>query len=80
MRLLGRASRLATHKLKWKKLGAALLEPFRRFNEGYSWYGRRNHRSTLFSWAALELVTTLRERGVGMPTPAQGAARNTAGN
>ncbi|HUQ53930.1 MAG TPA: hypothetical protein VM692_17005, partial [Gammaproteobacteria bacterium] len=67
MRLLGQASRFATRKLKWRKLGAALLQPFRRFNEGYSWYGSRNHRSTLYSWAAMELVGKLRERGVSVP-------------
>ena len=56
-----------TSRLGWKRLGAALLEPFSAFHEGYSWYGSRNHRSTLYSWAAMELVGKLRERGVGAP-------------
>jgi hypothetical protein len=80
MRVLGRASRIATHKLKWKKLGAALLGPFRRFNEGYSWYGSRNHRSTLYSWAISELVVRLRERGVGMSTIVQSPTARTTIN
>jgi hypothetical protein len=73
MRLLGTASRFARRR-KWQRSGAKLLEQFRRFNDGYSWYGRRNQRSTLYCWAATELVGKLRERGVGAPVPADGRA------
>ncbi|HUQ53884.1 MAG TPA: hypothetical protein VM692_16765 [Gammaproteobacteria bacterium] len=68
MRLLARAALLVKGRARLDKIRAALLEPFRRFNEGYSWYGRSNLRSTLYSWAAMELVTKLRERGIAEPT------------
>ena len=81
MRLLSRAGRLTRRRLGWQRIGTALLKPFWRFNEGYSWYGSRNYRSTLYSWAVMELVGKLQRRGLGAPNapkPAIAAAPRAA--
>ena len=70
MRLLARTGRIAKRRLHLKKIGAALFEQFWRFHDGYSWYGSRNYRCTLYSWAVMELVGKLRERGIGAPSAA----------
>jgi hypothetical protein len=83
MRLLSRAGGIAKRRLRSKKIEAALLKQFWRFHEGYSWYGRRNHRGTLYMWAVMELVSQLRARGLGTPvteTPIATAVRSTAVN
>lgn len=72
MRLLSRAAALAERALGSRKFHDAMLAQFRRFNEGYSWYGRRNHRSTLYAWAVMELVAKLRQRAAGAPAPPEG--------
>jgi hypothetical protein len=75
MRLLSRTGRIAKRKLGSEKVALAMLKRFRRFNEGYSWYGKRNHRSTLYSWASMELVAKLRARGIGARSVAPAHAK-----
>ena len=71
MRLLGGAGRIAKRRLHLKGIGAALLEQFWRFHDGYSWYGSRNYCCTLHLWAVMELVEKLHERGIGAPSAAK---------
>ncbi len=70
MRLLARSGRIAKRKLRANKIAATLRKLYRGFNDGYSWYGKRNHRSALYVWAAMELVAKLRANGIGAPSAA----------
>jgi hypothetical protein len=73
-RALSKASRFAKRKLRSPKLHAAIMKQFWKFYDGYSWYGRRNLRGTLYAWAVSELaVTKARGLEVGEQATADGA-------
>lgn len=62
-RAIAKAAQLVRHRLRSPRLAAAIVGQLRKFQEGYSWYGRRNLRGTLYAWAVMELTRRLAERG-----------------
>jgi hypothetical protein len=74
-RVLGKASRFAKRKVRSPRLYAAIMKHFWKFYEGYSWYGRRNLRVTLYAWAVSELAVTAARRLDGAKQRVAGAPR-----
>lgn len=58
-RAIAKAAGLARKKLRSPSLEAKLMSQYWKFQEGYSWYGRRNLRGTLYTWAVMELTCRL---------------------
>jgi hypothetical protein len=65
MRVLSRARRMAKRRLGARRLADAITRRYQWFYEGYSCFGRRNYRSTLYVWSVMEAVRGLRDRGIG---------------
>jgi hypothetical protein len=74
-RALGKASRFAKRKLHSPRLHGAIMKQFWKFYEGYSWYGRRNFRGTLYAWAVSELALAKADGLGGAKPPAAGTPR-----
>lgn len=74
LRIIGKAMNFSKHRLGSLELEAYLAEYHRRICEGYSWVGRLNVRSALYTFAVNELVRELRSRGLGAPSSAAAAS------